>query len=638
MKAYRFFSFVVVALAVALSGCSKPSGGGGCTSNCSVSAPTIGSFTASPTSIVSGSSATLSWAVTGATSASIDNSVGSVTPVTSGSVSVKPTATTTYTLSAANSGGSVTAQATVTVTQPVSVSVSCAPTSVPQGETSQCAATVQNATNNAVTWSASAGTISSAGVLSVPIATSIGTQITITATSVADTTKFGTTQVTVTARQIVLSPYGKEQDELLSPDTWPYFTSDSIYFDDVSASGIQTGDILTVIDLFSGSTGSRAVNATDITNGYVGWGWSSYCYSGCSVSGAVVITSYAPHYIKLQITSADGAIKSNVLWVPITTDQNVMSFSKDGSLIYFAPGYPFAVQEYAVADGTLKGTTMGENNLSIAVDSSTGDLLTNQSTETGSGSTEYVTSVVSNSANGNKLTISSSTSDELIAVAAVNGVGYAADAASGGLDQIGLGTMSVNFTNNDAVGGRTWALDTATVNGTPMVASYAAQGTMIRLYNQNLNLISSIALSGVTPETSAKYGLHLTGGWPLKLFASGKAALLSVYDQKLYVAKLDSTNTLTLVGNPISLTGNAIGLAKDETHQAIIVWTANLANGTATITSYDLGTLAGTNIASASTIPAGFLVSSILVSSDGTKLYVGGLQGSVPTLLILKNQ
>ena len=77
--------------------------------------PTISSFTASPTSITSGNSSTLSWSVSGATSLSINQGVGTVT---GSSRSVSPTATTTYALTATNSSGSSTATATVIVTSP----------------------------------------------------------------------------------------------------------------------------------------------------------------------------------------------------------------------------------------------------------------------------------------------------------------------------------------------------------------------------------------------------------------------------------------------------------------------------------------------------------------------------------------
>jgi YD repeat-containing protein len=78
-------------------------------------APT-GTFSASPTSITTGGSSTLSWTSTNATAATIDNGVGSVTPVSAGSVSVSPTTTTTYTLTLTGAGGQITLQATVTVT------------------------------------------------------------------------------------------------------------------------------------------------------------------------------------------------------------------------------------------------------------------------------------------------------------------------------------------------------------------------------------------------------------------------------------------------------------------------------------------------------------------------------------------
>ena len=76
--------------------------------------PVIISFTANPTSITSGSSSTLSWATTGATSLAI--TPGSFTPTSpNGSTSVSPSATTTYTLTATNAAGSTTSTAKVTV-------------------------------------------------------------------------------------------------------------------------------------------------------------------------------------------------------------------------------------------------------------------------------------------------------------------------------------------------------------------------------------------------------------------------------------------------------------------------------------------------------------------------------------------
>lgn len=83
-------------------------------------APTIQSFTAAPTSLLSGGgSVTLSWTTTGADSVSIDQGVGAVSPAASGSKTVNVTSSTTFTLTAKNAGGSVTATASVTVVQAI---------------------------------------------------------------------------------------------------------------------------------------------------------------------------------------------------------------------------------------------------------------------------------------------------------------------------------------------------------------------------------------------------------------------------------------------------------------------------------------------------------------------------------------
>jgi peptidoglycan-associated lipoprotein len=80
-------------------------------------APVVGQFTAEPSSIQRGQSATLRWDVSGdVTSVTINQGVGTV-PGT-GSRQVSPTNSTTYTLSASGPGGSVTASATVSVAAP----------------------------------------------------------------------------------------------------------------------------------------------------------------------------------------------------------------------------------------------------------------------------------------------------------------------------------------------------------------------------------------------------------------------------------------------------------------------------------------------------------------------------------------
>ena len=82
------------------------------------SKPTIHYFTSSPSTIESGESSTLSWNVTDATSVTIDQGIGPV-ELSSGTRSVSPTTTTTYTLTATNSAGSVTATTKVVANPPI---------------------------------------------------------------------------------------------------------------------------------------------------------------------------------------------------------------------------------------------------------------------------------------------------------------------------------------------------------------------------------------------------------------------------------------------------------------------------------------------------------------------------------------
>ncbi|MGO8968859.1 MAG: hypothetical protein ACLQDQ_04745 [Myxococcaceae bacterium] len=90
--------------------------------------PNVNSFTASPSSLADGGTVTLAWNVSGATALSIDNAVGSVTPVTVGSVTANVAASTTFNLMATGAGGTTTASAPVCVAAPVTAVIT-SPTS-----------------------------------------------------------------------------------------------------------------------------------------------------------------------------------------------------------------------------------------------------------------------------------------------------------------------------------------------------------------------------------------------------------------------------------------------------------------------------------------------------------------------------
>jgi uncharacterized protein YkwD/chitodextrinase len=117
--------------------------------------PTIAQFSATALTITAGQSTTLVWSVAGATSLSIDNGIGNVSTVTSKSVS--PAQTTTYTLTATNTGGSTTGRVTITV-NPVQGGDKQAP-SAP----TILSAIAKSATEVDLTWSASSDNVGVTG-------------------------------------------------------------------------------------------------------------------------------------------------------------------------------------------------------------------------------------------------------------------------------------------------------------------------------------------------------------------------------------------------------------------------------------------------------------------------------------------
>lgn len=121
----------------------NPYGGGGSTP------PSINTFIAAPSSILSGQSSILSWNITGATSLSIDNGIGNVTGLTQRSVS--PTSTTTYIISATNAFGTSTGQITVMVSgstgAPTISSFNASPAVVAPGSYSTLSWVVDGATS-----------------------------------------------------------------------------------------------------------------------------------------------------------------------------------------------------------------------------------------------------------------------------------------------------------------------------------------------------------------------------------------------------------------------------------------------------------------------------------------------------------
>ncbi len=129
-------------------------------------------------------------------------------PVTGGfgspslSVNTGSAAPGTYSLTLTGLGGGITHTTAVTLTimpPPIAVSLTPPAATLELGQTQQFTATVSNTTNTAVTWALNpnSGTISPAGLYTPPSTISAQQAVTVTATSVADTSKSASATITL---------------------------------------------------------------------------------------------------------------------------------------------------------------------------------------------------------------------------------------------------------------------------------------------------------------------------------------------------------------------------------------------------------------------------------------------------------
>ncbi len=153
-------------------------------------------------------------------------------------------------------GGGGSGSSTIT-----SVTVTCSPSTILYGQTSQCSATVMGtgSFSSGVTWAASAGTISASGLFTAPSGGVTSLQVTITATSTQDTSKSGTATVTVnpTAAGANVQPITVDAGppQLTQPSTNVAFTTVT-----VCVPGTTTCQSIDHVMVDTGSSGLRLIS------------------------------------------------------------------------------------------------------------------------------------------------------------------------------------------------------------------------------------------------------------------------------------------------------------------------------------------------------------------------------------------
>lgn len=272
---------------------------------------TIDAFTASNTTVASGASVTLSWTTVGCTSGTINNGVGSATPIANGSVSSGSlTGNTTFTLTATDGTHYAYKNVTVTVTG---------------GGTSSCTLSSFYAAPSTVSYAGGTTMLywsASSGCTSLSISPSIGN---VTGTTSANTNAiYGTTTYTLTGYDSTGAPRTLTTTVTYSggggtgscsidsfyatPATVSYGGSSTLYWNTsgcVSASlsglfasglsgSVNTGALYTTttytITAYDSSGASRSSNfIVGVTTGTTGTGTTTW---GTTGSGYCVINSF----------------------------------------------------------------------------------------------------------------------------------------------------------------------------------------------------------------------------------------------------------------------------------------------------------------------------------------------------------
>ncbi len=292
-------------------------------------------LTAAASTIVRGQSATLNWTTANAQSAAIDNGVGAVTPVASGSTTVTPTATTTYTLTATGAAGTTAATASVTITvtePPPTAQLTAATSSIVRGQSATLNWTTANAQSATVDNGVGAVTPVASGSTTVtPTAT---TTYTLTATGAAGTTA-ATASVTVTVTQWRASLTGQvarmdvTTGALVNAPTLGRVKDIDIYDNTRYRGGVAVGTLASGSDAVVGTdtniqrityrtwTTSKSIiiRAADATPGdsetddQAGEYWAS-TGEGASKSLYIAATSGTPIFIEIPYSQIESGVRN----------------------------------------------------------------------------------------------------------------------------------------------------------------------------------------------------------------------------------------------------------------------------------------------------------------------------------------
>ncbi|HLZ43896.1 MAG TPA: putative Ig domain-containing protein [Candidatus Sulfotelmatobacter sp.] len=244
---------------------------------------------------------------------------------------------------------------------PIVVSVTPPAASIRSSASQQFTAMVSNTSNTGVNWSASQGSISASGVYTAPTVTA-NTKVTITATSMADSSQSGTASLTIT-------PSSGPPPLIIVTSSLSAATSGTAYSTSLSASGgvspyswaLYSGVLPTGITLHSNGTLSGTTTQTGPFTFTVQVTDSSSTQESASQSLSLTVSNSAPPALSITTSSLPAAT---------TGAAYSTSFAASGGTSPYTWAVSSGVLPAGIAlqsSGTLSGTTTQTGQFAFTV-------------------------------------------------------------------------------------------------------------------------------------------------------------------------------------------------------------------------------------------------------------------------------
>ncbi len=461
--------------------------------------PPTCTLNANPTSITTGGASTLSWTTSNATSVSINQGIGAVSP--GGSMNVTPWGTTTYTLTATGNGGSVNCQTTITVNQPPqppTCTLSASPTSVLAGNSATLSWSTTNA--NSVTIS-TLGSVSLGG--SVLVSPSQTTTYGLTATGANGTVNC---QATVT----VVQPNPPICTLNASPNNIQQGGSSNLSWTTSGATSFSVDQgIGNVQSVQGGSIGVWPSQTTTYTGTAVGPGGVAHC-------STTVVVTIVPPTPSCTLTASPNSIQqggsSTITWTSVNATSG--SLSGVGSISPVSGGStvvsPGASSTYTLTVSGAGGTATCQTIIYVVPPSNPSCTLSAVPTSITQGSAATLSWTTSNA---------SAVSISSVGTVSVNGSVAVAPSVTTTytLTATGANSTSVNCSTTIVV--VTPEAPTCTLTATPQVIQQGGASTLSWTtnnatsvsINQGIGAVATAASRNVAPTQTTTYTLTATG-------------------------------------------------------------------------------------------------------------------------------